>query len=77
MELKGFLVWLEFIGLKCCCLSIENLDKLILIMKNYLDDHRLGCVFGPLVKSTEKYLEDVLLEENEKLLLESSLFKED
>jgi hypothetical protein len=46
-------------------------------MKNYLDDHRLGCVFGPLVKSTEKYLEDVLLEENEKLLLESSLFKED
>jgi hypothetical protein len=36
------------------------------------------CVWS-LVKLMEEYLdvEDVLLEENEKLLLESSLFKED
>jgi hypothetical protein len=46
-------------------------------MKNYLDDCRLGCVFSPLVKLMEEYLEDVLLEENEELLLKSNLFKED
>ncbi len=46
-------------------------------MKNYLDDLRLGCVFGPLVKSMKEYLDvkDVLLEENEELFLESSLLK--
>ncbi len=77
MELKGFSVWLEFTSLKCCCFSTENLDKLVLIMKNYLDDCRLGCVFSPLVKLMEEYLEDVLLEENEELLLKSNLFKED
>jgi hypothetical protein len=46
-------------------------------MKNYLDDLRLGCVFGPLVKLMKEYLDvkDVLLEENEELFLESSLLK--
>jgi len=40
-------------------------------MKNYPDDFRLGCVFGPLVKLMEECLdvEDVLLEENEELFL--------
>jgi hypothetical protein len=36
-------------------------------------------MFGSLVKSMEKYLdvEDILLEKNEELLLDSSLFEED
>jgi hypothetical protein len=36
-------------------------------------------MFGSLVKSMEKYLdvEDILLEKNEELLLNSSLFEED
>jgi hypothetical protein len=36
-------------------------------------------VFGSLVKSMEEYLdvEDILLEKNEELLLDSSLFEED
>jgi hypothetical protein len=67
------------IGLKHYCLGIENLDKLILIMKNWPDDPRLGCVSGPLVKSMEEYLdfEDFFLEKNEELFFKSILFEED
>ncbi len=65
--------------LRHCRLGIENLDKLVLITKNQHDDLRLGCVFGSLVKLMEEYLdvEDILLEKNEELLLDASLFEED
>ncbi len=60
-------------GLRHYCLGIENSDKFILIMKNWPDDPRLRCVSSPLVKSMEEYLnfEEVFLEENEELFLES------
>ncbi len=66
-------------GLRHYCLAIENSNKFILIMKNWPDDHRLGCVSSPLVKSMEEYLnfEEVFPEENEELFLESILFEED
>jgi hypothetical protein len=48
-------------------------------MKNWPDDPRLGCMFGPLVKFMEEYmdLEDIFLEENEELFFKSILFEED
>jgi hypothetical protein len=66
-------------SLKYYCLGIKNLYKLILIMKNWPNDLRLGCVSGPLVKSMEEYLdfEDVFLEQNEELFFKSILFEED
>jgi hypothetical protein len=67
------------IGLRHCHIGIENLDKLVLIVKNKYDVPRLGCVSGPLVKSMAEYLnvKDILLKKNEELLLDFSLFKED
>jgi hypothetical protein len=41
-------------SLKHCLLVIENLDKLVQIMKNWLDDPRFKCTNGP--KSFEKFL---------------------
>jgi hypothetical protein len=33
----------NIIGLRHCCLSIENLNKLVIIMKIWLDDPRSMC----------------------------------
>jgi len=41
-------------SLKHCQLGIENLDKLVLIMKNWLDDPKFDYTNGP--KSFEKFL---------------------
>jgi len=62
-------------GLKCCWLGIENLDKLVLIMKNWLDDPRFGCKSG--FKSFEEFLnfEDGVVFENENLIVDFNLFE--
>jgi len=41
-------------SLKHCQLGIENLDKLVLIMKNWPNDPRFGCTSG--FKSFEEFL---------------------
>ncbi len=65
------------IGLKHCWLGIENLDKLVLIMKNWPDDLRFGCKSGP--KSFEEFLnfENGVVFENENLIVDFNLFEED
>lgn len=58
------------IGLKCCYLGIENLNKILLIMKNWLEDPKLGCVVGEWFNTIEEYMdvENNMLEENEELI---------
>jgi len=60
-------------------LGIENLDKLVIIMKNWPNDLRLGCVSSLGVKWLEVYLDvyNSLFEENEKLITNFGLFKKD
>ncbi len=67
------------IGLNHCHLGIENLNKLIQIMKNWLNDTKLGCVVGLGAKLMEKNLdvEKKLLEKNEEIFVKFGLFKED
>jgi len=64
-------------SLKRCWLRIENLDKLVLIMKNWLDDLKFGCTNGP--KSFEEFLnsEDGVVAKNEDLIVDFNLFEED
>jgi len=64
-------------NLKCCWLGIENLDKLVLIMKNWLNNPRFGCKSGP--KSFEKFFnfEDGVVFENENLIVDFNFFEED
>jgi hypothetical protein len=63
--------------LKCCQFGIKNMDKLILLMKNWLDDLSFKCTSGP--KSFEKNLnyENNMISENEKLIVDFNLFEED
>ncbi len=52
------------IGIRCCQLGINNLHKLVLIMKNWHDDPKFGCN-NPQPKSIEKYIDiqsDMVLE---------------
>jgi hypothetical protein len=65
--------------LKHCYLGIENLDKLIIIMKNWPNDLKLGCVTSSMVECLEEYLDvyNYLFEKNEKLITNFGLFKED
>jgi hypothetical protein len=65
-------------SLRCCQLGIENLDKLILIMKNWLDDPRFGCTNAK-PTSIEKYIaiENGMVSKNEKLISNINLFEED
>ncbi len=53
------------------------MDKLILLMKNWLDDLSFKCTSGP--KSFEKNLnyENNMISENEKLIVDFNLFEED
>ncbi len=59
-------------------LGIDNLDRLILVVKNQLNDIRFGCA-----KAKEKTLEhlktfeDTLIKEHKKLIEEQGLFKKD
>jgi hypothetical protein len=64
-------------SLRHCWLGIENLDKLILIMKNWLDNPRFGCTNVKL-KSIEKYIntENGMVSENEELIFYFNLFEE-
>ncbi len=66
------------IGLKCCQLGIENLDKLILIIKNWLDDLRFGCTNAK-PTSIEKYIgiENGMVSKNEELISDFNLFEKD
>jgi hypothetical protein len=52
-------------SLKCCWHGIVNLDKLILIMKNWPNDLKFGCTNGS--KSFEEFFnfEDDVVFENE------------
>ncbi len=63
--------------LKHCHLGIENLEKLVLIMKNWPKIPISRCTISSRVKSMEEYLdfEDSLLEENiEKLIVDFGLY---
>ncbi len=64
------------IGLRRYWFGIENLDKLILIMKNWLDDFRFGCTTS-LPKSIKEYLEieDGMVLKNEKFNVNFNLFE--
>jgi hypothetical protein len=44
-------------GLRHCHLGIENLEKLILIMKNWLKNPISRCTISLRVKSMEEYLD--------------------
>lgn len=57
----------------------KNLNKLFLVMKNWLNDFRSRWVIALRAKLMEEYLdvENNWFEENEELLVESSLFNED
>jgi hypothetical protein len=45
------------IGLRWCYLGIKNLNKIMLIMKNWLDDPKLGCVVDEGFKTIEEYMD--------------------
>jgi hypothetical protein len=64
------------IGLKRCWLGIENLDKLVLIMKNWVDDPRFGCTNAK-PTSIEKYIsiENGMVSKNEELISDFNLFE--
>ncbi len=64
-------------SLKHYWLGIENLVKLILIMKNQLDNPRFGCK-NVEPKSIEEYIdiENDMVLENEKLIDDFNLFEE-
>ncbi len=64
------------ISLKCYWIGIENLDvKLVLLMKNQLDDPRFGFTSEP--KSIDEYfdIEDGMILENEHFIVDFNLFK--
>jgi hypothetical protein len=64
-------------SLKCCQLGIEKLDKLVLIMKNWLNDPRFGCTNAKPM-SIGKYIgiENGMVSKNEKLIFNINLFEE-
>ncbi len=64
-------------SLKHCWLAIENMDKLVIIMKKWLDDLRFRCTNGP--KSFEKFLnsKDIVVVKNENLIANFNLFEKD
>ncbi len=64
-------------GLRHFRLGIESLDKLVLTIKNSLDDPRFECTNGP--KSFEEFLnsKDNVVSENEDLIVNFNLFEED
>jgi hypothetical protein len=45
------------IGLRCCYLGIENLNKIMLIMKIWLGDPKSGCVVGEGFKTIQEYMD--------------------
>jgi hypothetical protein len=64
-------------SLKCCWLGIENLDKLVIIMKNWLHDPRFRCTNGP--KSFEICFnsKNNVIVKNEDLFAGFNLFEKD
>jgi hypothetical protein len=64
-------------SLKRCQLGIENLDKLVLIMKNWPNDLRFECTSG--LKSFEEFFnsESGIIFLNENLIIDFNLFEED
>lgn len=63
-------------SLKCCWLGIKNLNKLVLVMKNWPDDLGFGCTTKP--KSIKEYLEikNGMVLENEDLIVDFNLFED-
>jgi hypothetical protein len=64
-------------SLKHCQFDIENLYKLILIMKNWLENPRFGCT-NVKPKSIEEYIdiENGMVSKNEELISDFNLFEE-
>jgi hypothetical protein len=64
-------------SLKHYQLGIENLDKLVLMMKNWLDNPRFGCT-NVEPKSIEEYIdiENGMVLENEQFISNFNLFEE-
>jgi hypothetical protein len=64
-------------NLRHCWLGIENLNKLVLIMKIWLYDLRFECTNGP--KSFEKILncEDGMVSKTKDLIVNFNLFEKE
>lgn len=63
------------IGLRLHQLEIENLNKLILITKNWLDDPKFEFTSGP--ESVEKYFDiaNGMVSKDEDLIIDFNLFE--
>jgi hypothetical protein len=61
--------------LRCCRLQVENLDRTIIVMKNWSDDPCLNCTTNSNFKDYVKS-EVALVEENSEFIEESEYFKE-
>ncbi len=65
------------INLQWCCLGVENLDKLVMVYKNWHVDARVNCKLIVVDKLGEFFVaKEMLLEENEELLEKASYFEE-
>ncbi len=64
------------INLQWSRLGIDNLDKLFVIPKNWLDDAHVGCE-GRKLSSFSEFIEDedTLLEDYEKLIFDCGFFR--
>jgi hypothetical protein len=74
---QTFSIACVLINLQWCCLGVENLDKLVMIYKNWLVDAWVNCKLGIGDKLGKFFVvEEMLLEENEELLEKASYFEE-
>ncbi len=62
------------ITLKCCRLQVENLDRIIILVKNWPDDSRMNCKANASFKDYIKF-EVALVEENYEFIEESKYFE--
>ncbi len=65
------------INFQCSKLGIDNLDCLILVIKNLLNDVHIGCVVNK-PRNMHSFLsnEVILIKEHTKLIKEKGLFEE-
>jgi hypothetical protein len=66
-------------NLRRSCLEIENLDRLIFVIKHWLEDTRVGCDGASKPMSMTNFLtsKSNIIEENNKVIEEQGLFEED
>lgn len=63
-------------SLRRCRLGTENLDNLVLILKNWPEDARTDCYIAK--SRVEEFLmsEDNIIEDNEELIMDAGMLKE-